>query len=988
MSTLGAHGGGGPGAGAGGSGGGGILRAMFSPPILLPWKAPVLASAAAWLVQRYGGGDMGRVIVALPASRAGRRLEELLLEACERRGIALVPPRITTVGHLPDLLRPTPAPGCRELPPASEVEQRLAWMDALRGADAETLSPIVPHPPSGGDMLGWSSLAESLAALLKELAGDGLRPADVAERGAELPDFSDAEAGRWFAIDRIYEDYLDRLAAMRRSDGDAARWAAVREGEPPDADVVVVTAVDLNKLQRATLDRLADRLTLLSCAPPEHATDFDAHGCLNVDRWAAATIPLDEGQMRIVDRPPDQAAAVVQWLAAHSGEFAADELTIGVCDEQVMPALQQRLRGHGIAVRHAAGTPITSTGPYRLLAAVAALLERRRFGDFATLIRHPDVGQWLLQRGGESGPLPPEAIDSWINLLDRYYNDHLQARLSSQWLGRDSVREPMRRLYDALHEPKMLGGLAGSRPPREWAEPIHQLLITVYGHRPLDRADAADRLVIEACERLNEAMVALHAAPAEAGAACDASVALRLVLGVASSQAVPPPAEEAAVELVGPLELPLDDAAAIVITGLNEGRWPQSVSAHPFLPDALRRHLGMVDNHRRHARDAYALSMILAQDRPVLLVAGRRDAEGNPLLPSRLLLADEPLTLAQRIVHFYGEPPEVAPPEAIPAYPLRAGPCNTFARPEAAKLRRPFDYLRVTDFKRYLECPYRFYLGRALELGPIDDAAMEMDGMRFGSLAHDVLDRFGNSELKDSPHEKDIRGYLAEALLHLAAERFGDDPLPAVRIQVEQLRQRLSAFAAVQARRAADGWVIHSVEQKFDGQTAWLDVDGQPMYLHGRIDRIDHHPESGRWAVLDYKTTASAAGPDETHRKGRGKEKAWVDLQLPLYRHLVRFLRLNGKPLLREPQLRELALGYVLLPARVEDVQFALAQWTAADLADADGAAVEVIRQVRAEQFEFNPAKRIAYDDFAVICGTGQRFGDAGGGGGGGEGEE
>ena len=60
----------------------------------LPWKAPVLASAAAWLMQQYPGGNLSKVIVVLPARRAGRRLEELLLEACEQQSLPLVPPRV------------------------------------------------------------------------------------------------------------------------------------------------------------------------------------------------------------------------------------------------------------------------------------------------------------------------------------------------------------------------------------------------------------------------------------------------------------------------------------------------------------------------------------------------------------------------------------------------------------------------------------------------------------------------------------------------------------------------------------------------------------------------------------------------------------------------------------------------------------------------------------------------------------------------------
>ena len=57
-------------------------------------------------------------------------------------------------------------------------------------------------------------------------------------------------------------------------------------------------------------------------------------------------------------------------------------------------------------------------------------------------------------------------------------------------------------------------------------------------------------------------------------------------------------------------------------------------------------------------------------------------------------------------------------------------------------------------------------------------------------------------------------------------------------------------------------------------------VDGQPMYLRGRIDRIDVHESDGQTIVLDYKSGDSVQTPDDSHRH----EGHWIDLQLPLYR--------------------------------------------------------------------------------------------------------
>ena len=57
----------------------------------------------------------------------------------------------------------------------------------------------------------------------------------------------------------------------------------------------------------------------------------------------------------------------------------------------------------------------------------------------------------------------------------------------------------------------------------------------------------------------------------------------------------PPRSDRAAIELRGWLELPWDDAPALVVTGMNEGMVPASGGSDLFLPDTLRRRLKLDD---------------------------------------------------------------------------------------------------------------------------------------------------------------------------------------------------------------------------------------------------------------------------------------------------------------------------------------------------------------------------------------------------------
>jgi RecB family exonuclease len=264
--------------------------------------------------------------------------------------------------------------------------------------------------------------------------------------------------------------------------------------------------------------------------------------------------------------------------------------------------------------------------------------------------------------------------------------------------------------------------------------------------------------------------------------------------------------------------------------------------------------------------------------------------------------------------------------------------------------------LSVTAFREYLACPYRFYLRRVLKLQSSSDAAEELDGGLFGSLAHDVLRQFGLSRCRDSTDPAEVRQCLREMLERGTASQFGQHALASVQVQVEQLRLRLDAFAEKQAERAAAGWAIESIEgQGREHTDAVLDVDGKPMILRGRIDRIDVHRETGHRAILDYKSSDTAKTPEKAHQRGA----EWTDLQLPLYRHLARSLGIEGP----------VQLGYVLLPKDVDKVGFCMAQWTDGDLAAADEVARQVVRDIRDELFwpPTDPPPDFS-EEFAAIC--------------------
>jgi len=888
--------------------------------VYLGWDRPFLEAAAEWLLGCYGA-DFEGVVIALPGRRAARRLQDRLALSAPA---GFRPPEILTAGALSDRLLRLPGR------PADRLCRTLAWAEALRRLPARELAPLVPHPPPAEDFDSWWALAARLRGLHGELAAEGWSFRRVLE--ALDPACGPEELARWRALAAAQEAFRRALEGVSLADPHERRLRAAAEGTcQPAREVVLAGVVDAPALLRSALSAAAAPTTALVFAPAERAAWFDEAGLARREPWQQEDIllPLERGDWEVCEGPGEQADAVARAIASWDGAFGPEAVTVGLGQEELAPLLARRLGELGVDSRHASGTPVAATRPARLLQALAAFLDGQRFSHLAALVRHPDLER-ALRRNTAPAPLPDAAA------LDAYAAEHLPDRASRVLPGAPRLAGPAAALVRATYE--LLGPLADAapRPLRVWAAPIAELLESLYGDRPLRPDDDSDRLLQGALEALGEALRRVHAVPDSLSAAAplDAAGALRLLLRETAAAAVPPASGERAVELLGWLELAHDDAPALVVAGFQDGSIPEAVHGDPFLPDPLRARLGLPDNALRLARDAVALATMLHSKQRLALVSGRRSGENEPLMPSRLAFFVPEAELPERVRSAFREFPagDDEGSGAVPPQP---------PRPRRLPLE-PLESIRVTDFRAYLASPYGYYLERQLRLRSADDRASELDPLAFGTLAHEVLEAFGRGDARDSSAPEEVRAALEEELRSCARQRFGDRPLPAVRLQLEQLRFRLGRFAAWQARQAGSGWRIHAVEASPEPAPALL-VDEQPVQLIGKIDRIDFHPQKG-WRLLDYKTGDQVKTPERSHRR----KDRWIDLQLPLYAALAPALGVDGT--LADGRL---GLGYLALPQAAEPETLLLASWEEEDLDQAMVAAHQVVREIRAgELFE------------------------------------
>jgi len=909
--------------------------------VFLGWDRPLLPlSVEYFLAQDVGDPiDLRSFLVVTPASRAGARLlEALVLHSGPKR--ALLPPRVITMGALSDsLIQP-----CQ--PTAAPLTRSIVWAEALRSASPSLLETLVPTPPAPNDWPAWLQLGRMFDDLDAELASAALRIGDVPARAAHLEGFRDGD--RWQAIAQIREGVHEHFQRLGIDDATARHLDAIATGNvelaPPATTIVLVGCPELTVFTRKILDATRARVLALIHAPASLADRFDQFGAVLPSAWEQG--PLGEVTVNIVDDPAQQAACVAATLAELSPHKGLQDVVIGVPDVDVIPLLSETLEPLGVPTRNAAGTPMLRRSVVRLLLAIANHLERQSFSTLGVLARIPDLS--LLVESEEQDK-------DWRVLLDIYQSKHIACNLTDHFVGSSDIAQSLVRRLNKLHA--CLADLLGSeRPLGRWAPAIASFLIRLFGEKPLDPTDAASKQTIAILVAFQDVLRTMAELPDSVVEKVSAATALRVVVDSVAEIAIPEPAEREAIELLGWLELPHDDTAAVIVTGMNDGMVPGCRNADPFLPDGLRHHLGLADNRLRFARDAFLLSALLASRQSVTLMAGRRSLAGDPLAPSRLALCGSTERIAEHVLAFYEGSSEVLPVASL-IQPGCQGPCLPVVRPKP--LSHPIEAMTVTAFGDYLSCPYRFYLRHVLGLRAAKDDAKELDGRGFGNLAHEVLKDFGHSEVATSTEVPLIREYLDVRLDEWARSWFGDQAFSSVWVQVEQLRARLHAFARWQAQWAASGKRILHAEYEIDAGKIALNVDDTPMYLVGRIDRIDRDESTGTLYVFDYKVSQRPRDPVKDHlTKGE-----WKNLQLPLYHRMVQAMA-RGK----------IELGYLSLSA-AHEVQEALAGWSEQQLASAMQVAEHVVRSVRKQVF-WPPTDRPFFDDFDVICQS-QRLGGA-----------
>jgi ATP-dependent helicase/nuclease subunit B len=874
----------------------------------IPPTLPFADTLAAGLLARADGApeSLARMTVLLPTRRACRALREAFLRQSGGRPLLL--PRLSPIGDVDEeelVLTAGELGGAgaawSEIPqPISGPRRRLLLARLIMAFEKRRGTEVTP------DQAAW--LAADLARLLDEIQTErrdfaGLKslvPDEFAAHWQHTLTFLGILTAEWpkiladeAAIDPA--EHRNRLLAAQ-----AAAWRArppahpvIAAGStgsiPATADLLAVIAalphgaVVLPGLDRA-LDDAAWRTAAEAPSHPQHglARLLAQLGCTRNDvadwgdesaatPFARARLMLLSAALRPADAParrpgeglsaelvarafaddvtylecanPRDEAAAIALLLREALELPGRTAALVTPDRELARRVAAALRRWRIEIDDSAGVPLAATPPVAFL----RLVLEATSGSFAPVpllaaLKHPLAAGGLapaafrakvraLELAALRGPRPHAGFAGLADRLGRRDRD------LRDWLG-DLARR-LAPLAQALAEPAV--------------PPAALLRVHVQAAESLAADEAgggARRLWAgEAGEAASGLIDELAAALADFPPVPPASYPELLEALIAGAVVRPRHGAHPRLAILGPLEARLQRFDLMILGSLNEGTWPATVAADPWMSRPMRKDFGLPLAERRIGLSAHDFAQAAMAPKLVLTRALRQARQ--PTRPSRWLLRIE-AELEGLGLFADGSPHKLpawrsgeyqAIARALDAAPLRPAARPAPRPPLPARPRR----LSVTQVELWRRDPYAIYARHILKLAPLDPLDADPAAADLGIVLHKALAVF--------------------------AQRLGGDPVPAdgfamlmrhIDDALAELRDRaeLRAFWRPRFERIARWFLATESERRMAGIFPLaLECKGEvalaaprgAFTLSGTADRIDRLAD-GTLAIIDYKS--------------------------------------------------------------------------------------------------------------------------------------
>jgi ATP-dependent helicase/nuclease subunit B len=782
--------------------------------IFLDWKQSFLNSSVDFFLQKSKSQtfiDLSDFYVLTTVSRVGRRLIERLVFAAEEKGLGLSPPQVLSISSTYNLLLP-------KYKLVNKTQSRLIFLDLLK---------------SKGSELERLDTAKFLAETYMELTKNGQSAEASINKVLEAGLYADES--RWLHLLDIFNEYKKELKIHSLIDTVDALEIISESDSKINKPLILLACFDLSTIISRTIEAGFSDINSLIFAPESIGVGFNELGKVELDFWQKRELNLDSSKFKTLSSYDQEIENIFEGLDLLPSSTRASQVSIGACDEKSAKILALKSLEHKLPLHLVATNTLISSCQAQALISALTYLNSQSFSDLAALISIPNL---------------PDAIKSFLVPLNKYRIEALQPRTQTALPGKSQEIQTFLKELNSILAPIDLKSATAA----EWLTAFRTFLTSLFAEN-------------------DEVLNALGSLLSDLFSSEISRDSIRvLILEALSLEVIPSASDRDEVDVIGWLELCLDDAPNCFVYALNDGNIPAPISANSLLPDTLRSFLGLDCFSERLARDKYILESLLNSKTNLNLSCSRFSEQGEALLPSRILLETDQAQKLQNLESFFmaKESESIKSNSAIKS----AFSQYLYKHLTPKVLPEPLQSVSVSALNDYLKCPYYFYLKHVLKLRQEDPEVTELSAAQVGTLLHNTLANFGVSAIKDSQNPEDIEDYLITTFEKHFFRDFGKKPFSEVLVQSYQIRDRLKKFSLWQSQRPQSGWSIYAVELDFQKPGYAI---SQTLSCTGRIDRIDYNSESQTYSIIDYKSGDNFKPVPYNTKVG------WQDLQLALY---------------------------------------------------------------------------------------------------------
>jgi len=305
-------------------------------------------------------------------------------------------------------------------------------------------------------------------------------------------------------------------------------------------------------------------------------------------------------------------------------------------------------------------------------------------------------------------------------------------------------------------------------------------------------------------------------------------------------------------QIMGVLESRVLDFETVIVTSMNEGKFPAGKSQNSFIPYDVKRELGLPTFKEKDAIYTYHFYHLLQRAKNIYLLYNTEseglDAGEKSRFITQLEVEKQPLHQLSHEI-YNAELPETA------YQPLEIPKSDKVMERLKEIAEKGFSPSALTS---YIRNPTDFYFQKILRISEVEEVEENIALNTLGTIIHETLkvlyDPFVGKFLSESDIKTAFQKMDAEVLNQFKlVYKEGEIKKGKNLLAFEVAKRNVSNFLKMELEnlKAGDAIKILKLEERFERDLLHPDLPF-PIKIGGSVDRIEEH--NGRIRIIDYKT--------------------------------------------------------------------------------------------------------------------------------------